>query len=98
MQERWRLADDDFTRSKIFKIAQERYRGWRSTFSATYRAYKDNRETLLQNIPEELDLEEWEELISYFEGHDFQVKDQEGCLSTIWVCFCEDRIHLHISF
>uniref|UniRef100_A0A2N9E965 Uncharacterized protein n=1 Tax=Fagus sylvatica TaxID=28930 RepID=A0A2N9E965_FAGSY len=70
--ERWRLVDDDYARTKILRIAQERYRGWKSTLSATFKAYKDDREKLLRNRPEELDPEEWEGMIKYFKTDDFQ--------------------------
>ena len=72
--ERWRLVDDDYARTKILRIAQERYRGWKSTLSATFKAYKDNHEKLLRNRPKELDPEEWEGMIKYFKTDDFQVK------------------------
>lgn len=70
--ERWRLVDDDYARTKILRIAQERYRGWKSTLSATFKAYKDDHKKLLQNRPEELDPEEWEGMIKYFKTDDFQ--------------------------
>lgn len=70
--ERWRLADDDFARAKIFKIAQERYRGWRADLSATHKAYAGDMEALIRNKPEELDIEEWKAMIAYFETDDFK--------------------------
>uniref|UniRef100_A0A2N9I3Q0 DUF4218 domain-containing protein n=1 Tax=Fagus sylvatica TaxID=28930 RepID=A0A2N9I3Q0_FAGSY len=74
--ERWRLADDDFARAKIFKIAQERYRGWRADLSATHKAYAGDMEALIRNKPEELDIEEWKAMIAYFETDDFK-RDRE---------------------
>uniref|UniRef100_A0A2N9EKC6 Transposase-associated domain-containing protein n=1 Tax=Fagus sylvatica TaxID=28930 RepID=A0A2N9EKC6_FAGSY len=74
--ERWRLADDDFAQAKIFKIAQERYRGWRADLSATHKAYAGDMEALIRNKPEELDIEEWKAMIAYFETDDFK-RDRE---------------------
>ncbi|XP_037450068.1 uncharacterized protein KIAA2012-like isoform X1 [Triticum dicoccoides] len=59
---------------KVFKIAKERYRGWRSTLSSTYKSYKTDA-ARLANLPEDLQPEEWEWMIEYF-GTDS--KFQEG--------------------
>jgi hypothetical protein len=58
----------------------ERYRGWRSTLSSTYKAYKTD-DARLANVPEDLQPEEWEWMIDYF-GKDekFQV------VSKLTVC------------
>ena len=42
-----------------------RYRGWRSTLSSTYKAYKTDA-ARLANLPEDLQPEEWEWMIEYF--------------------------------
>ncbi|GMY26947.1 Plant transposase (Ptta/En/Spm family), partial [Fagus crenata] len=70
--ERWRLADNDFAQAKIFKIAQERYRGWRADLSATHIAYASDMEALIRNKPEELNIEEWKAMIAYFETDDLK--------------------------
>ena len=78
--DRWDLEDTPETEEKVLKIAKERYRGWRSTLSSTYKAYKTDA-ARLANLPEDLQLEEWEWMIEYF-GTDskFQV------ISKITVC------------
>jgi hypothetical protein len=53
-------------------VAKERYKGWRSTFSATYKAYESYDERM-KNKPDDLDLVEWHYLILYFGSEAFQV-------------------------
>ncbi|CAM0912258.1 unnamed protein product [Alopecurus aequalis] len=65
MMDRWELEDTPETEEKILKIAKERYRGWRSTLSSTYKAYKTDA-ARLANVPEDLQPEEWEWMIEYF--------------------------------
>ncbi|KAM0929239.1 hypothetical protein ACQ4PT_001769 [Festuca glaucescens] len=74
--DRWDLEDTPETEEKILRIAQERYRGWRSTLSSTYKAFKTD-DARLANVPEDLQLEEWEWMINYF-GNDekFQARSQ----------------------
>ena len=73
LQARYNLDDTPETEEKVLKIAMERYRGWRSTLSSTYKAYKTD-EARLANVPEDLQVEEWEWMMNYF-GNDakFQV-------------------------
>jgi hypothetical protein len=80
LQDRWDLEDTPETEEKILRIAQERYRGWRSTLSSTYKAFKTD-DARLANVPEDLQPEEWEWMINYF-GNDekFQV------ISNLTVC------------
>ena len=80
LQDRWDLEDTPETEEKVLKIAKERYRGWRSTLSSTYKAYKTDA-ARLANLPEDLQPEEWEWMIEYF-GTDskFQV------ISKITIC------------
>ena len=68
LQDRWALEDTPKNEEKILKIAKERYRGWRSTLCATFKAYKTDA-ARLANVPEDLKREEWEWLIDYF-GND----------------------------
>ncbi|XP_073362050.1 uncharacterized protein [Aegilops tauschii subsp. strangulata] len=65
MIDRWDLEDTPETEEKVLKIAKERYRGWRSTLSSTYKAYKTDA-ARLANLPEDLQPEEWEWMIEYF--------------------------------
>ncbi|XP_044326274.1 uncharacterized protein [Triticum aestivum] len=74
MIDRWDLEDTPETQEKVFKIAKERYRGWRSTLSSTYKAYKTDV-ARLANLPEDLQPEEWEWMIEYF-GTDSKFQDQ----------------------
>ena len=70
LQDRWDLEDTPDTEEKVLKITKERYRGWRSTLSSTYKAYRTDT-ARLANLPRP---EEWEWMIQYF-GKDskFQV-------------------------
>ena len=72
LQARYNLDDTPATEEKVLKIAMERYRGWRATLSSTYRAYKTD-EARLANVPEDLQVEEWEWMIDYF-GNDAKFK------------------------
>ena len=72
LQARYNLDGTEETEKRVLKIAMERYRGWRSTLSSTYKAYKTD-EARLANVPEDLQLEEWEWLINYF-GNDAKFK------------------------
>ncbi|XP_044410125.1 uncharacterized protein [Triticum aestivum] len=78
MIDRWDLEDTPETEEKVLKIAKERYRGWRSTLSSTYKAYKTDA-ARLANLPEDLQPEEWEWMIEYF-GTDskFQERSQKN--------------------
>ena len=80
LQDRYDLEDTPQTAEKNLKIAKERYRGWQASLSCTYKAYKTD-DARMSNIPEDLQLEEWEWLIEYF-GSDqkFQV------ISMLTVC------------
>ncbi|KAM0824641.1 hypothetical protein ACQ4PT_070061 [Festuca glaucescens] len=60
--DKWDLEDTPETEEKVLKIAKERYRGWRSTLSSTYKAYKTDA-ARLANLLEDLQLEEWEWMI-----------------------------------
>ncbi|KAM3405179.1 hypothetical protein ACQJBY_007960 [Aegilops geniculata] len=73
MIDRWDLEDTPETEEKVLKIAKERYRGWRSTLSSTYKAYKTDA-ARLANLPEDLQPEEWEWMIEYF-GTDSKFQD-----------------------
>uniref|UniRef100_A0A8R7JVI9 Uncharacterized protein n=1 Tax=Triticum urartu TaxID=4572 RepID=A0A8R7JVI9_TRIUA len=57
MIDRWDLEDTPETEEKVLKTAKERYRGWRSTLSSTYKAYKIDA-ARLANLPEDLQPEE----------------------------------------
>ncbi|KAL6899659.1 hypothetical protein ACP4OV_006317 [Aristida adscensionis] len=67
---KWDMEDSDDSKEKIRKIAKERYKGWRSTFSATYRAYDTNAR--MKNKPQDLDIVEWNYLITYFGSRKFK--------------------------
>ena len=54
-------------------IAMERYKGWRSTFIATYRAFNSYDERM-RHKPEDLDIVEWHYLVKYFGTKNFQVR------------------------
>jgi hypothetical protein len=73
-------GDTPENEEKVLKIAQERYRGWRSTLSSTYKAYKTDA-ARLANVPEDLQREEWEWMIQYF-GTDAKFKVFSNL--TVW--------------
>nr|XP_020178971.2 uncharacterized protein LOC109764578 isoform X2 [Aegilops tauschii subsp. strangulata] len=78
MIDRWDLEDTPETEEKVLKIAKERYRGWRSTLSSTYKAYKTDA-ARLANLPEDLQPEEWEWMIEYFGTNSkFQDRSQKN--------------------
>ena len=60
-------------KEKIWKIAQQRYKGWRATFSATCKAFNTYDERM-KNRPEDLDIVEWHYLIKYFGTKKFNVR------------------------
>ena len=74
-QLRWNfinIDDVDKRKEKIWKIAKERYRGWQSDLSATYKAYNSYGERI-RNKPEEIHLFEWHYLQLYFGSNKFKV-------------------------
>jgi hypothetical protein len=71
-QDRWDLEETEDKKKIIWSIANERYKGCRSTFSATYRAYDSYDETM-RHKPEDLHIVEWHYLVLYFGTEQFQV-------------------------
>lgn len=69
---RWDFKDTMNAKKKIWAIANERYKGWRSTLSATNRAYGSYAERM-KHKPEDLDIVEWHYLILYFNTEGFKV-------------------------
>ncbi|KAF0892810.1 hypothetical protein E2562_017766, partial [Oryza meyeriana var. granulata] len=65
------IDDEDKRKEKIWNIAKERYKGWRSALSATYRAYNSYGERI-RNKPEEIHLLEWHYLQLYFGSDKFK--------------------------
>jgi hypothetical protein len=72
-QKVWDLDAVEDASEKILEIAQERYKCWRSSFSATYKAHSTDAERM-KDKPEELDNVEWYYLIQYFGSERFQVR------------------------
>lgn len=71
-QNRWELVDVDDEKEKIWAIAMARYKGWRSSLSATYKAY-DSYAARMKHKPKDLDIAEWHYLILYFGSPNFKV-------------------------
>jgi putative IMPACT (imprinted ancient) family translation regulator len=61
-QKIWNLDDVVDASENILTIAQERYKGWRSSFNSTYKAYSTDAERM-KHKPEDLDIVEWYYLI-----------------------------------
>jgi hypothetical protein len=59
------MEDNADSMEKIWHIVVECYKGCRSTFSATARAY-DNYNQRMLHKPKELDIVEWHYLLMYF--------------------------------
>jgi hypothetical protein len=72
-QKIWNIDDVEDASDKILTIAQKRYKGWRSSFSYTYKAYSTDAERM-KHKPEDLDIVEWYYLIQYFGSDSFQVR------------------------
>ena len=83
-QHKWDIEDNEENRKKIWTIANEYYKWWSSTFSATYRAYTTYDEKM-RHKPEELDIVEWHYLVLYFGSEKFQVW---------WHLFYSCQLHL----
>lgn len=71
-QSRWDFENVDNATKKILDVANERYKGWRSTLSATYKAYNTYEEWMKQK-PEDLHAVEWHYMVLYFGTEKFQV-------------------------
>jgi cysteinyl-tRNA synthetase len=61
-QEIWNLDNVEDASDKILTTAQERYKGWRYSFSSTYKAYSTDAERM-KHKPKDLDIVEWYYLI-----------------------------------
>jgi hypothetical protein len=70
------IATVDEQKEIIYNIAKERYRGWRSALSATYKAYNNYGERI-RNVPEEVHLLEWHCLLLYFGSEKFKVSSSK---------------------
>ena len=46
IQTYWDIEDTNEMKEKIWKIAQQRYKGWRATFSATYKTFNTYNERM----------------------------------------------------
>ena len=71
-QKTWDFDDIEDASEKIWAIAKDRYKGWRASFSSTYKAYSTDAQRM-KNKPEDLDNVEWYYLIQYFGSEKFQV-------------------------
>ncbi|XP_008669767.2 uncharacterized protein [Zea mays] len=68
---RWEFLTNEDAHEKIWSIAKERYKGWRSTLSSTYKAYNSYAERM-KNKPEDVDIVEWHYMMLYFGSEKFQ--------------------------
>jgi hypothetical protein len=72
---KWAFKNTEDAKEKILDIVSEQYRGWRSTFSVTYKAY-NNYDERMKKKPDDLDIIEWHYLVLYFGTEKFQVREQ----------------------
>lgn len=72
-QHKWDIENNTENKKKIWSVANERYKGWRSTLSATYSTYTtyDKR---TRHKPKDCDIVEWYHLVLYFGSEEFQVR------------------------
>ncbi|XP_021318525.1 uncharacterized protein LOC110436271 isoform X2 [Sorghum bicolor] len=77
VMKKWDLANTLENKKKIWAIANERYRGWRSTFSSTCKAY-DTYDERMRHKPEELNIVEWHYLVLYFTSVEFQERSNQN--------------------
>uniref|UniRef100_A0A0D9W304 Uncharacterized protein n=1 Tax=Leersia perrieri TaxID=77586 RepID=A0A0D9W304_9ORYZ len=75
--ELWDMGNTKNPKEKIWKIAKERYKGWRSTLSAMYNAY-DTYDERMKHKPEDLDIVEWHYLNLYFGCKYFKATTQNN--------------------
>ncbi|XP_020400291.1 uncharacterized protein [Zea mays] len=74
---RWEFLTNEDAHEKIWSIAKERYKGWRSTLSSTYKAYNSYAERM-KNKPEDVDIVEWHYMVLYFGSEKFQRDPETG--------------------
>jgi hypothetical protein len=70
VQIRWNLENNDDENARIWKIAKERYKGWRAQLSSTFKAYNSYHQRV-RHKPEELEIVEWHYLVLYFKSDKF---------------------------
>ncbi|KAJ1254656.1 hypothetical protein BS78_K008000 [Paspalum vaginatum] len=68
---KWDLQNTDNPEQKIMDTARERYKGWRGTLSATYKAYSTDADRM-KNKSEDVDTIEWYYLLKYFASEEFK--------------------------
>jgi hypothetical protein len=71
-QKIWDLDRVQDASEKILTVASERYKGWRASFSSTYKAYSTDAERM-KHKPEDIDIVEWYYLIQHFGSESFLV-------------------------
>jgi hypothetical protein len=81
-QNRWELKDIENPEDKIWSIAKERYKGWRSSLSAMYKAY-NCCEDRMENKPEDIDIVKWHYLVNYFGTTKFKVQNNTIFYSSL---------------
>jgi hypothetical protein len=78
-QKIWNLDDVEDASDKILTIAEERYKGWRSSFSSADKAYSTDTERM-KHKPDDLVIVEWYYLIQYFGSDSFHVRFKQFSL------------------
>ncbi|XP_022680945.1 rRNA-processing protein EFG1-like [Setaria italica] len=78
MMKIWDLDDIEDATEKIWEITKERYKGWRASFSSTYKAYSTYAQRM-KHKHEDLDDVECYYLIQYFGSKPFQ---ENACIQV----------------
>ncbi|RLN35026.1 uncharacterized protein C2845_PM03G29480, partial [Panicum miliaceum] len=68
----WDLETTKNPKKKIWKVAMERYKGWRSALHSTYKAY-NSYDKRMKIKPEDIDIVEWHYLNKYFATKQFKI-------------------------
>ncbi|RLN42133.1 uncharacterized protein C2845_PM01G48300 [Panicum miliaceum] len=71
MMHKWDIENNKENKKKKWTTANEHYKGWRSTLSATCKTYTTYDERMI-NRPNDLDIVEWHYLVLYFCSEEFQ--------------------------
>ncbi|RLN12870.1 hypothetical protein C2845_PM09G13890 [Panicum miliaceum] len=76
----WDLETTENPKKKVWNVAMERYKGWRSALHSTYKAY-NSYDKRMKNKPEDIDIVEWHYLNKYFATRQFKSKSSNNSVN-----------------